>query len=663
MQQLAEHEVLALIQHQIPFEAQLADGSLTIRISEYQPFVATAIHHGGRLRPELVAKCHLSAEERYFEEDPYTGEFISSMPIVLQGEDSRYEYDLNRAPEHCIYSQAWGKDVWHAALTDAEKQLSQAKHACYYRIFRALITSLERKFGYCVVYDIHSYNHERITTPCPTFNLGTAQVDRKGWHTEINDLLTRLGQITLPNIAVTAGENLVFQGMGYQATFIRDHFSRTLILPIEIKKVYMNESGGESYPLVIEQLNTELKDALTGHAAYVMEAHMKQPAIRRRQKAHVLDSKMPKEVIQLDRQLYKFARGLNTLSYINPINLKQEKRRFLHNRDAYQPKFTYRQLDLDPYKFREQLYRLPVEEIRDAGIQAMYRKVIDQLAVRIDLLTSLGHEAFLYNSLRYYGRPDESDIANANFILHARDDAEPEQSSISAEEAIAAFHEAADDYGFTCKIQGTTKLIARAMVSGTTVKVNLNSRFSPTDLYALIHHEMGVHMVTSVNAEAQPLKVLQLGLPGNTHTQEGLAILCEHLSGNFPLHRLKTLALRVVAVDMMVNKRSFNETFNTLKFDYGLSNDTAFTITTRAYRGGGFTKDYLYLRGLKDALRLHKETDLTSLFIGKTGFEFKPLLDELIEREILMPPQYLPKALSLETETDPIINFMLNCIN
>ncbi|UIP30075.1 flavohemoglobin expression-modulating QEGLA motif protein [Photobacterium sp. TLY01] len=662
MRQLTEQDVLALIQQHIPFEGQLADGSVTIRITEYQPIVATAIHNGSRLRPELVAKCHLSEAERYYEEDPYTGDFITSLPIVLQGEDSRYEYDLNRSPETCIYQQAWGKDVWHAKLTESEKQTSLAKHACYYRIFRALITSLERKFGYCVIYDMHSYNHERITQPCPTFNLGTAQIDRKAWQAEVNDLLTRLGQIQLPNQTVTAGENLVFQGMGYQATFVRDNFSRTLILPIEIKKVYMNETGGESYPLVIEQLKTELKDTLTGHAAFVMQNRTKQPA-RRRQNAHVLDSKLPKEVVLLDRQLYKFARGLNTLSYINPINLKQEKRRFLHNRDVYHPQFTYRQLDLDPYKFREQLYRLPVEDIRDAGIQSMYRKVIDQLAVRIDLLTSLGHEEFLYNSLRYYGRPDESDIANANFILHAREYAEPENATISAEEAVVAFNEAADDYGFSCKIQGTTKLIARAMVSGRTVKINLNSRFTQSDLYALIHHEMGVHMVTSVNAEAQPLKVLQLGLPGNTHTQEGLAILCEHLSGNFPLHRLKTLALRVVAVDMMVNKRSFNETFNTLKFDYGLSNDTAFTITTRAYRGGGFTKDYLYLRGLKDALRLHKETDLTSLFIGKTGFEFKPLLDELIEREILQPPQYLPKALKMKTDTDPIINFMLNCIN
>lgn len=167
-------------------------------------------------------------------------------------------------------------------------------------------------------------------------------------------------------------------------------------------------------------------------------------------------------MIKLDRQLHAIARGVNTLSYINPLNIKQEKRRFLQRPHDYQPNFTYRQLDLDPYKFREQLYRLPVEDIRDADIQKMYRKVIDQLAVRIDLLTSIGTDEFLYNSLRYYGQPDQQDIANANFILHACEYDEPEDETITAQQAIQAFKDAADDYGIKCKIAGSKQLIARA---------------------------------------------------------------------------------------------------------------------------------------------------------------------------------------------------------
>ncbi|HIF9456125.1 TPA: flavohemoglobin expression-modulating QEGLA motif protein [Photobacterium damselae] len=659
MLQLSESQVLEKIQHLVPFEAQLDDGSLTIRISEYQPYIATAIHHGHNLREELLAKCALSEEERYFEEDPFTGDFITSLPIILQGEDSRYEYDLNRAPDNCIYEDAWGKEVWTENLTEQERQTTLEKHARYYRILKCLIETLENKFGLCLLYDIHSYNYQRIEREVPTFNLGTEQVNCRRWRKELDVLLEHLNAIELPNIDVVANENDVFKGMGYQATFVKENFSNTLIMPLEVKKVFMNEQAGDAYPLVIDKLKESMKTAITEHAAFTINKRTKAKGLT---SSDLLASSLSKEAIKLDRQLYKIARGLNTLSYINPTNLKQEKRRFLSKPHTYVPQFTYRQLDLDPYKFREQLYRLPVEDIRDADVQKMYRRVIDQLAVRIDLLCTIGTDEFLYNSLRYYGQPDERDIANAKFILHACEYAKQEEATINAAGAIQAFKEAAADYGLPCKIVMSKQLIARALVSGKTVKVNPNSTFSKPDLEALIHHELGVHLVTSVNAERQPLRVLQLGLPGNTHTQEGLAILCEHLSGNFPLHRLKTLALRVVAVDMMVNGESFNDTFNTLKHDYDVSDDEAFTVTARAYRGGGFTKDYLYLRGLKDAIKAYQEEDLTSLFIGKTGFEFKPVLDELIERGILKQPEFLPKALSMNAELDPVMEFMLSSI-
>lgn len=659
MLQLTEAEVLDKIRQCIPFEAQLNDGSLTIRISEYQPYIATAIHHGHRLRGDLLPKCALSEEERYFEEDPFTGDFISSLPIVLQGEDSRYEYDLNRPLVSCIYDEAWGRKVWSEDLTDVERNVSQAKHACYYRILGCLIATLEERFGLCLLYDIHSYNYHRIEKDTPVFNLGTKQVNGRRWHKELQQLVSRLNEVELPNVDVSAKANDVFKGMGYQATFVKENFTNTLIMPIEVKKIYMNENRGENFPLVIEKLKEAMKTVLTEHAA---ETIVRRTKVRRVTGSDVLASKLPREVIKLDRQLYSIAKGINTLSYINPMNLKQEKRRFFLKPHEYQPRFTYRQLDIDPYKFREKLYRLPVEDIRDADIQKMYRKVIDQLAVRIDLLTSIGHDEFLYNSLRYYGQPDEQDIANANFILHAREYEEPEPELISAQDAIAAFHEAAKDYDIPCKIVGTQKLIARAMVSGRTIKINLNSLFSQKDLNALIHHEMGVHLVTSVNADQQPLKVLKLGLPGNTHTQEGLAILCEHLSGSFPLHRLKILALRVLAVDFMVRGESFSDTYNHLKFTYNLCKDEAFTVTARAFRGGGFTKDYLYLKGLRDALVYYRQEDLSSLFVGKTGFEFKPLLDELITRDILRKPVFMPKALMKQAGDDPIIDFMLNCI-
>lgn len=659
MQTLSEQQVIARIKSGESFTARLSDGSLTLHISDYEPVVATAIHNGSRMAESLLAKCALTEAERYYEEDPLTGDFISSLPIVLQAEDSRYEYDLNRVPEHCIYSVAWGKPVWRIAPSKAEIATITAKHDTYYRILRALLTKLEALHGFAVVYDIHSYNYQRREQPTPVFNIGTEQINMRKWRNDIGGLVGLLEGVSLPNIENLVAVNDVFSGLGYQASFIKQFFPDSLCIPLELKKVYMNELTGEHFPLVIEQMKTELKRVLTQHISQIIEKRKRRSRVKA---ATVLSSTLPKEVQVLDAELYKLAKNLDTLDYINPLNLKHEKAAFMRRPHQYRPSFRYRQLDLDPFLFKESLYRLPVDEVRDASIQLMYRRVIDQLAKRIDLLTSIGSEEFLYNSLRYYGQPSDDDINNARFILHARVHDEEPLLNYEPEQIVARFTEAAKTYGVDCKIVVSDKIVAGALVSGKTLKINPTRRFGEKELQGLIDHELGVHIVTSANADLQPLKVLKLGLPGNTYSQEGLAILSEHLGGNMSVSRLQTLALRVVAVDRMIHGESFNNVFLELTERYGIKSEQAFTIVARVYRGGGFTKDYLYLSGLAQALRVHQQRSMDPLLIGKTSFEFMDIIDELIEREIFLAPKYRPTPLLQSGNRDQVVDYLLSSI-
>ncbi|TBH79399.1 DUF1704 domain-containing protein, partial [Escherichia coli] len=122
-------------------------------------------------------------------------------------------------------------------------------------------------------------------------------------------------------------------------------------------------------------------------------------------------------------------------------------------------------------------------------------------------------------------------------------------------------------------------MIANALVSGTKVKINASASITTKEMHALAHHELGVHLLTTLNGRAQPLKLLSLGCPVNTTTQEGLAILCEFLSGHFSLKRLRSLALQVIAVESMIKDRDFRNTFLLLKEQYKTDDMTAFTIT------------------------------------------------------------------------------------
>ena len=63
----------------------------------------------------------------------------------------------------------------------------------------------------------------------------------------------------------------------------------------------------------------------------------------------------------------------------------------------------------------------------------------------------------------------------------------------------------------------------------------------------------------------------------------------------------------------------------------------------RAKRGGGLTKDALYLKGLEELIAyLSHDDEFEILFLGKFGLKQLPSLQKLIDQGILHRPELLP---------------------
>ncbi|MGB0468746.1 MAG: flavohemoglobin expression-modulating QEGLA motif protein [Pontibacterium sp.] len=656
----SESQILKMISEGELFECDAEDGSFSLKIENYAPAICTAVHDGHSMRASMEKHCALTADERLYEEDPFTGELVDAMPITLIGRDSRYEYDLNRPLATCIYKKAWGKEVWHKQPTLAQRKQSLTKHKSFYKVLDALIHKLEIKYGACIVFDVHSYNYKRLAADPPTFNIGTEQIDLDRWLPVVDRFRASLEKIKL-NVPVRAVCNEVFYGRGYLIAHVNSRFENTLVLPCEVKKVFMDELSGEPYRLLLNELKEGMKHCLSDTGAYFSRRHTRKLRTRR---LDMLSSQLDPAISTVDQALYRLSRGMETLNYINPINITQEKRKFFARKGNYQPVFRYRPLAIDPFEFKKQLYRLPVDKIRDPGIQQMYCQVIDGLSSKIDLLVNAGNPQFVYSSLKYYGEPSLEDEANACFLLHAAK-YEPElEKTVTADEAVAVFRERAAQWGMDCKVELSNKIVAAAMVSNgkKTLYVNKDTQLSQTEVSALCHHELGVHMATTLNAAMQPLKVFSLGLPGNTMTQEGLAILNEYHSGHLFLRRLQELALRVMAVKEMLAYGNFRHTYSYLLEEMNMDANDAFKLAVRVHRSGGFTKDYLYLRGVSEALKLSQASDVSSLYIGKTGFAYLPLLDELVERDIIKKPFFVPEGLKKPTPMGDILEYLMSSI-
>ena len=219
--------------------------------------IATAIHDGHELRPEIAEAMKLSDSDRLREEDPFTGQAIVDIPNHMIVHRSRFEFDLNRGVDGAIYEtpeQAWGLEVWNEPLGKALVERSLAIHAAYYRMLGALLDDVASRNGRFVLIDVHSYNHRREgpdgrTTPqneAPDINIGTFSMPRAEWAFLVDPLIEAMGTFDFNGRCLDVRENIAFQGKGEQTRFVHDRYpGKGCAIALEFKKFFMDEWTGE----------------------------------------------------------------------------------------------------------------------------------------------------------------------------------------------------------------------------------------------------------------------------------------------------------------------------------------------------------------------------------------------------------------------------------
>ena len=299
----------------------------------------------------------------------------------------------------------------------------------------------------------------------------------------------------------------------------------------------------------------------------------------------------------------------------------------------------------------------------------MYEDIIYAYSGLIQCIETIGNgKKFYYNCLHCFGTPTENDVENAKFILHFEDDNREVpsfQPKYSAKDAEVFFRTFSEAYDFDYRIDYSDKISAIAMVLNNikTLVLNTNHTYSDNEIAVLTNHEIGVHMVTTMNGLLHPLKIFSHGFPNNEETQEGLAVFSEYMSNNLTITRLKELAYRVIAVDTLAKGYPFSRTFRLLHNQYDLDRETAFYITLRAHRGGGFTKDYLYLTGLKKVYDYYQSgKDLSLLLTGKVSLEYANEIQSLIEKGYAVPSKHITDSYTENKNTNKKVDFILRSL-
>ena len=364
---------------------------------------------------------------------------------------------------------------------------------------------------------------------------------------------------------------------------------------------------------------------------------------------------MVKLVWQVDQELEEVASSFSFLLQVTPINVHQAWLEFKRSNYEEDPRFVYRPFNLDPTELKRKLYAIAIEKIEEPTFYNIFLEKQYQLDMKITMISRRRSHHFLYGSLSLYGdvQPDLS--AQARWLLNelplrARD-ADPRL--VEAEE-FAAMAQAEVDYyramweGFTPTVTIREDLEASVMCDRGNLLIGSRAKVAASRVEPLLHHEVGTHLLTYYNGRAQPLRQLAMGLADYIEFQEGIAVLSEFLSGHLSRPRLQHLAIRVLAVENMIAGATLAENFKSLRDEFDFPARKLFDILARVYRGGGLTKDAVYLRGLVSLLdHLRQGGELLPLFVGKIARHHIPLIQELQWRNVLRQAPLQPRILTI----------------
>jgi uncharacterized protein (TIGR02421 family) len=416
-----------------------------------------------------------------------------------------------------------------------------------------------------------------------------------------------------------------------------------------VRPVYRHEDTRAVVPAVLRSISRSVHCGLEqAHFAFVHHrkalrpAHFHAPGHR----------SVVEEVLDIDRQLAEIDRSFDLLLQATPVNAESSWREFRRSRFEKQPVFYYRPLAIDPTLLKRRLYLIPVERIDDPTLSYLFRQKQDELDRQITLLGDVDSPRFLQESLQVYGGVSDWLLQHANEVLdrvptRARErlkgtPLDATDFAKRAQQELGYYQQLCDDFSATVAVRDD--MYSGMMVSGNQLLIGGRTRVAPKRVDALLQHEIGTHLVTRYNGNHQPFQQLAVGLAGYDGFQEGLAVLAEYLVGGLSRFRLRVLAARVVAAHALVSGASFVDTFRVLNRNLQFSQRSAYTIAMRIYRGGGLTKDAVYLRGLLQILRYLREGgELEPLFIGKVASAHLPLILELSAREIIKPPVLRPR--------------------
>lgn len=250
--------------------------------NQQSPILATAIHNGHLMPSSLMKYTELGEEDRFREEDPFTGNIAQMFENHIILETSRFAIDINRTREKSVYlkpEDAWGLEVRNSELPQNMQLALYHAYDSWYKTLNSQINHLLKTHPFLVVFDLHSYNHRRGGPDAapdsqinnPDIILGRSNMPFE-YHAIVQKLADSLNGKMVQDQLLDVRCDVKFPGGNFPRHLHRNFNGRLIAIAVEFKKIFMDEHSHELYPAFFK----ELREVFYAQAMPWAEAALKQ---------------------------------------------------------------------------------------------------------------------------------------------------------------------------------------------------------------------------------------------------------------------------------------------------------------------------------------------------------------------------------------------------
>ena len=356
------------------------------------------------------------------------------------------------------------------------------------------------------------------------------------------------------------------------------------------------------------------------------------------------------------------------------------KKEFFRHKAGQQPKvnaayYQSKPLPFDPTEKKDEFRSILRDTQNQLGqyspITRLIKRQCDEYIRAVQMLEARGTPVFNELSKELYGSPDDvfyaggprlsqldvllfDVLTSLDVKLQSAEDIDrytPEEAQKLLQARLNRFF---DKHQGQISVTVNDDMIADAAAGADCIKLSSKVKFNERELKYLEVHEGWVHIGTTLNGAMQPYcSFLSKGSPSCSVIQEGLAVITEVVSFSSYPGRMRKITNRVIAIDKVTQGANFLDIYRYF-LDCGFNESDSYNQSVRVFRGstptgGAFTKDLSYAKGfvliynfICFAISQHRIETIPLLFSGKLALDDLPLLIELKEQGLLIPPVYLP---------------------